>query len=29
VQIFDSEGNYKRQFGTRGKEAVALVSWMD
>ena len=21
VQIFDSEGNYKRQFGTEGKEA--------
>jgi DNA-binding beta-propeller fold protein YncE len=21
VQIFDSEGNYKRQFGTKGKEA--------
>jgi hypothetical protein len=21
VQIFDSEGNYKRQFGTLGKEA--------
>jgi tripartite motif-containing protein 2/3 len=32
VQIFDSEGNYKRQFGTKGKEdgqfflPVGLVS---
>jgi hypothetical protein len=24
VQIFDSEGNYKRQFGTEGKEEAQL-----
>jgi DNA-binding beta-propeller fold protein YncE len=26
VQIFDSEGNYKRQFGTKGKEADGQLS---
>jgi DNA-binding beta-propeller fold protein YncE len=26
VQIFDSEGNYKRQFGTEGKEADGQLS---
>jgi DNA-binding beta-propeller fold protein YncE len=26
VQIFDSEGNYKRQFGTKGKEADGQFS---
>jgi hypothetical protein len=27
VQIFDSEGNYKRQFGTEGKEADGQLSY--
>jgi DNA-binding beta-propeller fold protein YncE len=27
VQIFDSEGNYKRQFGTEGKEADGQLNY--